>query len=246
MCTVSFIPKSRGFYLAMNRDEKLTRFTALPPTIVGFGDRRAILPREPSGGTWIAANDAGICFTLINWHRIAREPARAVVSRGQVVAALAGVCSAKQISRCLASLPLGKLRPFRLIVAVPSVRKLIEWQWDLRHLRMQSHRWRRHHWFSSGLDEAVAEARRAKTCAAARRQISSGSIDWLRRLHRSHQPTRGAFSICMHRADAATVSYTEVIANNGTVTMRYKPGPPCVRAPFWEIELTKGRTTLAS
>jgi len=44
------------FYLAMNRDEKFTRSTA-PATgdLSIFADRRAIFPREPEGGTWIAA-----------------------------------------------------------------------------------------------------------------------------------------------------------------------------------------------
>src|SRR5260370_37541200 len=62
MCTISFVPKLRGFYLALNRDEKFTRSTALPPAIVDLADRRAIFPREPNGGTWIAANDVGVCF----------------------------------------------------------------------------------------------------------------------------------------------------------------------------------------
>src|SRR6266496_5349747 len=41
MCTISFVPKPRGFYLVMNRDEKLTRSTALPPAIVDVAGRRA-------------------------------------------------------------------------------------------------------------------------------------------------------------------------------------------------------------
>src|SRR5437870_13037725 len=98
MCTVSFLPNKHGFYLAMNRDEKFTRSTALPPAIVDLADRRAIFPREPNRGTWIATNDVGVCFALINWHRIAREPAHDTVSRGQVVGALTGKCSADEIA----------------------------------------------------------------------------------------------------------------------------------------------------
>src|SRR5216683_2177806 len=91
MCTISFVPKSHGFYLAMNRDEKFTRSTALPPAIVDLADRRAIFPREPEGGTWIAANDAGVCLALINWHRIESEPEHSIVSRGEVIRKLAGI-----------------------------------------------------------------------------------------------------------------------------------------------------------
>ena len=98
MCTVSFLPKAQGFYLAMNRDEKLERSTALPPKIVDLASRRVILPREPTGGTWISANDAGVCLALINWHRVAREPKHDVISRGEVVRELAGKSSADEIA----------------------------------------------------------------------------------------------------------------------------------------------------
>ena len=134
MCTISFVPKLRGFYLAMNRDEKFTRSTALPPAIVDLADRRAIFPREPEGGTWIAANDAGVCLALINWHRIERQPVRSIASRGQVVKALAAKSSDEEIAAGLAALPLRRLRPFRLIAIIPSEQRVTEWRWDLDRL----------------------------------------------------------------------------------------------------------------
>src|SRR5213594_328064 len=110
MCTVSFLPNKHGFYLAMNRDEKFTRSTALPPAIVDLADRRAIFPREPNGGTWIAANDVGVCFALINWHRIQRRPVCSIISRGQVVRKLAGKSSTSEVAVALNELPLNRLR----------------------------------------------------------------------------------------------------------------------------------------
>src|SRR3954464_14183603 len=124
MCTVSFLPSSHGFYFSMNRDEKRDRFAALPPEVVELERHRAVFPREPSGGTWISANDAGVCLALINWHRIDRDPTRSIISRGQVVEALAGKSSAGEITAGLAALPLGQLRPFRLIAAIPTAQGL--------------------------------------------------------------------------------------------------------------------------
>ena len=230
MCTISFVPKLRGFYLAMNRDEKFTRSTALPPAIVDLADRRAIFPREPEGGTWIAANDAGVCLALVNWHRIERQPVRSIASRGQVVKALAAKSSDEEIAAGLAALPLRRLRPFRLIAIIPSEQRVTEWRWDLDRLSTRKHAWERHHWFSSGLDEPKAERERGRICKAAQSQKSEGRLDWLRRLHRSHSPERGPFSICMHRPDAATVSYTEVAVSKRRATMRYKAGPCCSSA----------------
>ena len=44
------------------------------------------------------------------------------------------------------------------------------------------------------------------------------SLAWMRRLHRSHVPAPGPFSICVHREDARTVSYTEIEAASGAVS----------------------------
>jgi hypothetical protein len=230
MCTVSFVPKASGFYVAMNRDEKLTRRGGLPPAIVNFTQRRAIFPREPNVGTWIAANDVGICFALINWHRVERERAHDTVSRGQVVRKLAGKCSRGEIAAALDELPLNRLRPFRLIAIIPSEKTVLEWRWNLDRFSTCKHAWKSHHWFSSGFDESTAERERDRVCKAARHQKSAGRLDWLRRLHRSHFPERGPFSICMHRSDAATVSYTEVAVFEQRATMRYKPGSSCSKA----------------
>jgi hypothetical protein len=241
MCTVSFLPKAHGFCLAMNRDEKLDRSTSLAPRIVDLESHRAVYPSEPTGGTWISANDAGVCLALINWHRVKREPKHDVVSRGEVVRALAGKSSTNEIADGMGTLPLRKLRPFRLITIAPSERLVTEWRWNLEWLTRYDHKWQPLHWFSSGIDERRAELERAKVCASflpgdgdpSRERARAGvnaagySLSWLRQLHRSHAPKRGPFSICMHRSDASTVSYTEVAVSEKRATMRYKAGPCC-------------------
>jgi hypothetical protein len=44
---------------------------------------------------------------------------------------------------------------------------------------------------------------------------------------RFHVPETGPFSTCMHRADAATVSYTEVVVSSRQAMMRHHAGAPC-------------------
>jgi hypothetical protein len=223
MCTVSFVPKANGFYLAMNRDEKRSRATALPPKVFDLSDRRVIYPRELSGGTWIAVNDSGVCLALVNWHRIEREPVNRIVSRGRVITALAGKANSADVANGLRGLRLQATRPFRLIAIIPADKAITEWRWNLERLSKHKHPWRTQHWFSSGFDERKAESVRRSTCE--RRPTTD--INQLRALHRSHAPRRGPFSICMHRDDAATVSYTEIKVEDGKITMYYKPGPPC-------------------
>lgn len=231
MCTVSFVPTERGFRLAMNRDEKRTRAKGLPPTFMILGKRRVILPREPDGGTWLAVNDAGICLAVINWHTIEREPRRELVSRGTIIPWLADCDSLREIATRFKKIPLSKMRPFRLLAADAKRHELIEWRWNLQRLQRRKHRWRIAHWFSSGFDEPMAERLRSAVCAA-RNNGALSSISGLRRLHRSHLPRRGPFSICMHRQDAATVSYAEVAVTPRRATMRYVDGSPCSAATF--------------
>ena len=108
----------------MNRDEKRDRYVALAPAVVKAGGRLAVFPREPAGGTWISANDAGVCLALINWHRIEREPHNDILSRGLVIRELAGKSTTDEVGAALRKLPLRKLRPFRLIAIFPDTRRL--------------------------------------------------------------------------------------------------------------------------
>ena len=71
MCTLTFIPKPKGYLLGMNRDERLLRELALPPAATTVSSLPAVYPRESGGGTWIGSNAAGITFALLN-----QNPAR--------------------------------------------------------------------------------------------------------------------------------------------------------------------------
>src|SRR5439155_24158321 len=109
----------------------------------------AIFPPEPEVGTWIAANDAGVCIALVNWHRIDQQPVRSIASRGQVVKALAAKSSDEEIAIGLAALPLRRLLPFRLIAIIPSEQRLTEWRWDRDRLLAHKPAWERPRLFLS-------------------------------------------------------------------------------------------------
>jgi len=241
MCLVTFIARKNGFALGMNRDEKLTRTPGRPPAIEQIGGRRALFPSEPGGGTWIGVNDSGIGFALINWYAISARVAGQSVSRGAIGRSVLAADSIVEAEKILAALPLNRVNPFRLIGFFAPSAKTVEWRWNLVNLEMSRHDWETKAWISSGFDEPGAQKSRGKTFAAARRQPSAGSLRWLRRLHRSHKPARGPYSNCMHRDDAATVSYAEVAVAARKATMRYHAGAPCqdARNSFHSLKLVK-------
>ena len=227
MCTVTFIARKHGYALGMNRDERLTRASGLPPSPKTIKGRIVLSPSEPGGGTWIALNDRGVTFALINWYSVSKRVTGETVSRGQVVNAAALAEMPNLVDATLAQLPLKRINSFRLIGVFPVTRELVEWFWDLESLVCKQRRWENQQWISSGFDEPAAQRIRGRTFRAALKENSAGSLDWLRRLHRSHAPQPGPFSTCMHRADAATVSYTEIVLASRQATMRYHSGAPC-------------------
>lgn len=227
MCTISFIARQRGYLLAMNRDEKLSRAQGLPPKSKFVGERKVICPSEPGGGTWIALNEAGVTFALINWYSVKAQAKANPVSRGVVVASVSAEMSPVAASKILAKLPLKKINPFRLIGVFPATKEVFEWSWDLKKLVQKKHPWRGQQFISSGFDEPKAQRIRSQTFRRALRQKSAGTLGWLRRLHRSHSPEPGPFATCMHRVDAATVSCTEIAVSLRAGTMRYHAVAPC-------------------
>ncbi len=242
MCTVTLIARRNGYALGMNRDEKLARIQGLPPARRVVGGRQIFSPAEPGGGTWIALNDSGAACALINWYTITARVNKNPVSRGTVVNAVSVADSTTEAARLLSALPLKQINPFRLITVYPSTMEIVEWRWDLKSLSKHVCEWKTQQWISSGFDELAARRIRNQTFQHALKQKTAGRIGWLLRLHRSHAPEAGPFSTCMHRSDAATVSYTEVTVSLRTAAIRYVDGPPCRWAQpvrMWQIRANR-------
>jgi hypothetical protein len=237
MCTVTLIARESGYALGMNRDESLTRVAALPPARRRLGRREAVFPCEPGGGTWIGVNDGGVTLALINWYTVPARITGKTMSRGEVAKAALPSDSPTLVEDALAQIPLEHVNPFRLIGVFPASHTITEWRWNLGGLARLEHPWRTTTWISSGFDEPGAQQSRNRNFADALCQRSAGSVEWLRRLHRSHIPEPGPYSICMHRRDAATVSYTEIVVSRQLATIGCTPGAPCCTAPMPTLRL---------
>jgi hypothetical protein len=223
MCTLSFVPRPDGFWLAMNRDEQHTRPIALPPEIFPTVSGRALHPSEPGGGTWICVNDSGLAFSLLNRYDISYTPNGNVLSRGTLIPRLAATHRIPQLHGLFSDMAMRRYRPFRLWVASRTEEQAALWDWDGKRLHCHFAGWSQTHLFSSALDEERATAQRQSVCLA--RPLEK--LTDLRDLHASHGGGQGPFSICMHREDAATVSLTVVNADSDGARMSYLAGAPC-------------------
>ena len=216
----------------MNRDEQRTRAKALPPDVYECGSLRALYPSESSGGTWIGLNEAGLTIALINWYSKPQLSDTPTFSRGEIIPKLLASSSIHEAELLLINLPLTQFNPFRLIMISAKDDSIDEFRSDTRSLERVSFPWETHQWFSSGFDEQEAMLKRAETCTREFSSTMSYSQATLRRLHQSHLPEKGPYSICMHREDACTVSYTEVIVKSQTISIAYLEGAPC-KATSW-------------
>ena len=232
MCTLTIVPTETGYLAGMNRDELRSRAAALPSMSENRNGVQLIFPRETGGGTWIACNSHGNLLALLNWNLPTRETrSGSLVSRGTIIPQLISASDSEIVHTALSQMGLASLAPFQLVSVFREEALLCEWRWDGQDLARKSHPWERKHWFSSSVSDESAGYERGRTCELLSRQWPPGQ-SWVRRLHRSHTPQAGAFSLCVHRADAATVSYTEVRAESATITMSYIEGSPCQKEEF--------------
>lgn len=227
MCTLTFWPRRGGYLIGMNRDELLTREAGRAPAFEMAGLRMVLRPSEPGGGGWVGVNHLGICFALLNWNGIPAPRLSGAVSRGGVVAATLAAGAAEETSNLLAQLPLAAMRAFRLVGFFPAAEIIQEWRWNGLGLKALLRAWSPRQWQSSSFDELGAVRARGAVFARLSRDSDAGNSGWMRRLHACHEPHAGPYSICVHRPDAATVSYTEVEWEGNRGAVRHLSGHPC-------------------
>jgi len=224
MCTVSWLPLEDGYTLCFNRDERHSRAPALPPAAREDGEVRYLAPLDGEfGGTWLAANEFGITFCLLNRYRVpGYAPPAQPVSRGLLVLELAGMATARNAAAALEDRLLERVQPFSLVVLEPgqAVRVVA---WDGQVLTGLTHRSPGLILTSSSVTEPEVGAARRTVFAALERVTPEA----LAQLHRSHLPERGRCSVCMHREDAETQSFSQVTVGPDRVTLLHVPDAPC-------------------
>lgn len=230
MCTLSVIPRDDGYLLGMNRDERIARSAGLLPEVREVAGTKAIYPTDGDGGTWIGGNEHAVGLALLNWNDVT-SPAPSTKknrSRGVLIPVLIGSSTLPVLQAALADLHVEGMLPFRLVGIFPSERKIGEWRWDSVQMEFVLHRWETRHWFSSSLSDRQAESLRGAACRDAWSRPDAGSAPWLRRLHASHADSSGAFSMCVHRPEVQTLSYSEIECTSAKLRMEHFTGSPCL------------------
>lgn len=224
MCTVTIIPTAApgGFRLVTNRDERRTRPAAVPPSVRRFGGREALSPTDPqAGGTWVAATDAGLAFTVLNGnpHPMPPLPSKDfLVSRGLIIPSIAGAANISGAVALTENLPLERMAPFRLVIC--DGRTIVEAWWGREELSLQRRAIAPSCWVSSGLGDHLVQVRHPLFKELV---VDAGATPSAQDAFHTHRwPDNPRVSVLMEREDARTVSRTVVEVDRVSgASMRY-------------------------
>ncbi|MBD5769442.1 NRDE family protein [Marinomonas colpomeniae] len=243
MCSVSWLIDDNHYQIFFNRDEQKTRAKALPPRVQHMDGMKILMPIDPVGqGSWISTNELGVTLCLLNNYQ-GSMPSNVLFSRGLLLKSLSKEESIKGVCEAFERLTLSQFAPFVLLAFDLSVcRKgdpVVALTWDGIKSFIKA---AEAPLFSSGVDLLqVSDYRKA-----AFEQIvgENRTPDSLLAFHQHHHPTHPHMSVCMHRDDAETVSFTQVIVTEEQQEMRYIDGLSCVQ--LTQDALQKNTTLLPS
>lgn len=233
MCTVSWLHQDDGYQLLCNRDEKRERKEAAPPRVEKFGHITVVTPRDgDAGGSWIAVNEFGVSVCLLNGanlsgHPAARTPGAWRTSRGTLLMSLTDASSSREVCERVWQSDLTPVAPFTLVALEPGQpAAVVEWDGEERAVLLNGEPYMP--LTSSSFDAPGAQVRRQTEF---HRLTGSGrglSAETLVAFHESHgEGHADAYTPCMHRADAATVSFSRITVQREAIDFFYTPGAPC-------------------
>lgn len=229
MCTMTWFLTDSGYELFFNRDERVTRHRALPPSVQEHsqanGGLRYISPTDAdAGGTWIASNETGVTVCLLNHYQFQQiSTYKKWVSRGEIVREFSQFVELTQARRHFETLNLDDFRAFRMFIIEPSGRNLLL-VWDGHAARVENDV--KAPKSSSSVDAKYVKSIRKQLFTDLGLTTSTSSEDFIK-YHSSHAPSKSKESVCMHREDAKTVSFSHVKVDIESVTYRYADGSPC-------------------
>jgi hypothetical protein len=237
MCTVSWIHEPGGYQLLCNRDEKRTRKAATPPQVSVSNGVRYVAPSDGDfGGSWIVTNEFGVSLCLLNGYSWTALPRRK--SRGLLLLELSDADSLHTVAQRVSRADLSVHAPFIMTVLQPDEPAMVI-EWDGTEKLIEANGDSRMPLVSSSYDPVGVRQRRSSDFQMHASVAGEVAGKLLYSFHASHGAQPDAYSPCMHREDAETVSFSWVRVTATKVDFFYTPGAPCLREPGEHVTLER-------
>jgi hypothetical protein len=219
MCTVTFIPTKEGCIITSNRDEKITRERALPPTEYHIEGKKIIFPKDPkAGGTWVAHSETKIVVLLNGAQEKHIPKSNYRKSRGLVVLEL---ISAENSLEYWKTADLTDIEPFTIVLYENN--KLVQLQWnEVEKTEKVIDEKQFHIWSSSTLYSKEIRKQRKVWFTNFIKENNQPSSEEILHFHQFTESENKEFGLQINRNDVLkTISITQCKVTQDKIEMRY-------------------------
>ena len=232
MCTVSWLHQDDGYQLLCNRDEKRSRANAFGPEIKKRDGVLYLAPTDQTaGGTWIGTNEFGVSVCLLNGSpNSGSSVGRTYRSRGLLLPELLSAESLVEVSERVWAFDLSSFAPFTLAV-LETGQHATAIEWDGQEKTILPYAEPHMPLVSSSFDPEGVHSKRRDEFHKLVNSAPSLVTGLLAAFHTSHGAGPDAYSPCMHRPDAETVSFSWVTVMDSEIRFSYAAGAPCRQPP---------------
>lgn len=244
MCTVTWLLQKNGYQIFFNRDELKTRRIAHPPAMGKLNGVNYIAPTDAdAGGSWLGVNQFGLSLGLLNYYHGRMnhsDPAKEYISRGLLLTSLVDSTTQSEVIQHLNRLDLHNYRPFILVIWEPG-KTVAACTWDHSRETVQIEKNAILPLTSSSFNAGQVIGDRRVLFQKLASDYHKMDTDFLFSFHQSHLPEAGPYSVCMHREDAHTVSFSRIIVTPEKIEFHYTPGSPCQNTALPPVTLPRIR-----
>lgn len=220
MCTVSFVYANNSFLLTSNRDEKITRPSAIEPKIYQTETKKIIYPKDAkAGGTWFVVDEFGNAIILLNGGKtkhIAKEKYR--LSRGVIVLEL---MASNAIVSTWKTIDLTDIEPFTLLVLEDKQPFQLQWSGEEKftdELEINQ----TYIWSSSTLYTPDIQQQRAEWFVQYMNENKEISAEKMKLFHKNTEPKDTKNGLIINRDNLyKTLSVTQAIISGNSVFVNH-------------------------
>lgn len=219
MCTVTYIPTKKGCIITSNRDEKITRERALPPTEYHIEGKKITFPKDPkAGGTWIAHSETKIVVLLNGAQEKHLPKLKYRKSRGLIVLDL---MTTENTIDYWKTINLSDIEPFTIVLVENN--KLTQLQWnEIEKITTEFDVKQFHIWSSSTLYSKEIREQRKTWFHNFMQNKSNPTGEEILHFHQFTESENKDFGLQINRNNVLkTISITQCQVTQNNIEMRY-------------------------
>ena len=220
MCTVSFVYANNSFLLTSNRDEKITRPSAIEPKIYQIDTKKIIYPKDAkAGGTWFVVDEFGNAIILLNGGKtkhIVKDNYR--LSRGVIVLDL---MTSNAIVSTWKSIDLTDIEPFTLLVLENKQPFQLQWSGEEKFTDKLEVK-QTYIWSSSTLYAPDIQQQRAEWFREYMNENKEISAEKMKVFHKNTEPKDKKNGLIINRDNVyKTLSVTQTVISEDSILVNH-------------------------